>query len=92
MKNKTKDRIKNKKVSNMNYSIQLFMIEELSVRPAELLVLSAIYSFTKGDDGFYYGTQEYLAHITDVSVSSLKRILTGLIEKGYVYSYRSCYG
>ncbi len=68
----------------MNYSIHSFMIEELDLGGASLLVYAVIYSFTKGDKHCFYGSQGFLARAIGMSVSSVKRALDLLLEKKYI--------
>ena len=72
------------KSSEMSYCVYKFMTEKLGLRLKELLVFAVIYSFTTGPGGVYFGTQEYLAHSTAGSVSTVKRCLASLLKKGYI--------
>ncbi len=45
----------------MSYQIHGFMIGTLGLRNSLLSVYAAIYSFTNGDYGMYYGSRAYLA-------------------------------
>lgn len=72
------------KHGRINYCIHAFMIDELALSGGELLVFAVIYSFTKGERGLFFGTNDYLASISGVSLSTVKRALARLLEKGYV--------
>jgi len=68
----------------MTYCIHSFMIGELGLKGNELLIYAIIYSFTCGDKGLFYGTQEFLSAASGISVSSIKRKLLSLLNKGYI--------
>ena len=67
-----------------SYTIYGFMCKQLNLRGTELHVFAIIYSFTRGSVGIYYGSQTYLAQMAASSVSSVKRALSSLLEKGYI--------
>ena len=67
------------------YCVYKFM-NELGLNHKELLVYAFIYSFTKNKNGYYYGTQKYIASELDLSMRTLQRVLhrlrlEGLIER-----------
>ena len=73
------------KKKNTNYHVHDFMLE-LSLSTNELAVYAIIYSFTKGQIGVFYGSQEYLANLIGISRRTVIRIykkltLMHLIEK-----------
>ena len=68
----------------MTYCIHSFMCEELKLSGGELLVFAMIHSFTKGERGSYYGTQDYLARSGGMSVSTVKRSIASLLKKEYI--------
>ncbi len=68
----------------ISYCIHSFMCEELGLSGGELLIFAIIYSFTKGELGLYYGTQEYLARSSGLCESSVRRILSSLLSKKYI--------
>lgn len=76
---------------NINYSIKHFMTAELSLGGYELLIFAIIYSFTKGSEGCFYGTRNYLVSASGISLSSVVRALDSLVKKGCVekISYKS---
>ncbi len=67
-----------------NFMIHSFMVEELELKGTRLLIYAIIYSFTNGGDGLYYGTQDYLSDMSGISLSSVRRVLSYLTEKGYI--------
>lgn len=86
------------KNTDFSFIIYGFMTGRLGLRMNELCIFAMIYSFTCGRGGFYYGTQGYLADACGTSLSTVKRALDALIEKGYIErceidgrsGYRSC--
>lgn len=70
--------------SGMSYRIYSFMLEELRLSGSELLIFAIIYSFTDGGQGLYYGTQDFLASASGTSVSTVKRVISRLLEKKYI--------
>ena len=77
-----------KRDNDSNYCIHNFMSTELMLRGGELHIFAIIYSFTKGSYGSYFGTQEYLASCCGISISTVKRSLLKLLNKGYITECR----
>ena len=75
----------------INYSIKHFMTAELSLGGHELLIFAIIYSFTKGSENCFYGSQGYLSSASGLSVSTVARVLEKLVNRGYIekISYKS---
>lgn len=71
-------------IEAMSYCIHSFMSEKMGLGGGELLVFAIIYSFTKGEKGIFYGTQNYLSRVSGTSQSTVKRALARLLEKGYI--------
>lgn len=67
-----------------SFMIHSFMVDELELSGTRLLIYAIIYSFTVGREGLYYGTQDYLSEMGGMSLSSVKRVLSYLTEKGYI--------
>ena len=67
-----------------SFMIHSFMVDELELGGTRLLIYAIIYSFTVGREGLYYGTQDYLSEMGGMSLSSVKRVLSYLTEKGYI--------
>ncbi|MBQ8372469.1 MAG: helix-turn-helix domain-containing protein [Clostridia bacterium] len=76
--------MKNKRAINTSYVIYGFMCERLGLGGSELLVYALIYSFTRCDAEVYFGSQDFLARATGLSLSTVKRALSSLIESGLV--------
>ena len=76
--------MKNAQISNMSYSIHSFMTEAMGLGGGELLIYAIIYSFSKGEKGIFYGSQNYLAKASGLSTSTVKRAMSSLLEKGYI--------
>ena len=79
-------------MNNMSYQTKSFMWEELSLGGVELLVYSVIYSFSQGECVGYYGTQNTLGRVTGLSISTIKRVLSSLIEKGLIEKTQTAKG
>ena len=63
--------------------IHQFMIDDMGLSGAHLLVYALIYAFTNQSKGFF-GTKEYISQRTGCSQSSVKRILHILREKKFI--------
>ena len=66
--------------TNANYHVHDFMLR-LGLSQNELAVYAIIYSFTKGQIGVFYGSQEYLANLVGVSRRTIIRIYKKLYDK-----------
>lgn len=73
----------------MDYHTKRFMWKELSLGGVMLMVYSIIYSFSQGEGVGFYGSQNTLAEITGVSVSTIKRTLASLCESGLIEKTQS---
>ena len=71
-------------MTNINYQIKDFMYQRLGLSGAELNIYAIIYSFSQNDGEGYYGSQNTLALLTGKSVSTVKRALSSLLEKGLI--------
>ena len=76
--------MKSTQEQNISYCIYSFMYNELDLSGGELLVFALIYSFSRGEHGSYYGTQEYMARAVGMSESSVRRIISRLLSKKYI--------
>lgn len=72
---------------NTKYLIHDFMVSELKLSGTELITFAIIYSYSKGERGCYFGTHAYLGRIGGMSLSSVKRSLKKLLDKGYIEKY-----
>ena len=70
--------------TNASYMIHSFMLENLGLRGSELTIFAIIHSFSKGEKGLYYGTNQFLAEASGLSISTVKRALLRLLSKGYI--------
>ena len=68
---------------NTYYPIYIFMIEELGLGGSELLIYAILYAFNK-NKGIFYGSHEYLSHLSGLSMSTVKRTLKILYNKGLI--------
>ena len=66
------------------FTIQDWMVQDLKLRGADLLVFAVIYGFTQGAQGIFSGTGHYIAYITGLSRQSVVRSLDVLVSKQYV--------
>ena len=73
-----------KRYENVLMVIYDFMVTSLGLCGAELIVFAALYSFTRGDEGEYYGTRAYLSKRLGISERTLSRTLTALVQKGLI--------
>ena len=72
-------------VKRENYiQIQGFMLTDLHLSGNELLIYAIIYGFSQTGEGVFDGSREYLAEWCNASLSSIKRSLKALQEKGLI--------
>ena len=76
--------MKKEKIKNIGFQIHPFMTERLMLGGGELLVFSVIYSFTRGEEGLFFGSLEFIAINCGISVSTVKRALSSLGNMGYI--------
>lgn len=60
------------------------MVSQLELKGGELSVFALLYSFSMGEQGMFWGMQSYLARVTGISLSTVKRALASLVKKGYI--------
>lgn len=66
------------------FTVQDWMVQDLKLRGADLLVFAVIYGYTQGAQGIFNGTGHYIAYITGLSRPSVVRSLDMLVAKQYV--------
>lgn len=76
--------MKNKRTINTSYVIYGFMCERLGLGGSELLVYALIYSFSRSDAEVYFGSRDFLARATGLSLSTVARALSSLVEAGLI--------
>lgn len=81
--------MKKRKQINSSYVIHSFMYEKMNLCGSELTVFAVIHSFTKGEKGLFYGTNDFLARACGLSVSTVKRAVARLLNKGYIEEHPS---
>ena len=84
----------NKPKADFYFTVESFMYRKkedggLGLGGKNLLVFAFIHSFTRGDDGLYWGSQEFLAKYTCMSLSTAKRVIARLKEMGYIEKYET---
>ncbi len=70
------------------YHIHRFMYD-LGIRNSGLTVYAALYSFTAGETGVYYGSAEYLANSLGLNEKTVRRAYNSLFEKELIEKYTS---
>ena len=71
-------------MKNMSFQVKEFMWQRLSLGGAELLIYAIIHSFSEGEGKGFFGSQEFLARIAGVSISTVKRAIARLLESGNI--------
>lgn len=72
-------------VKNSNYIvIQGFMIKELNLKGAELIVYAIIYGFSQDGKNKYNGSREYLASWCNATERGIGKVLKKLVDKGLI--------
>ena len=64
--------------------IQGFMLTDLHLKGAELLVYATIYGFCQTEEQYFTGSLQYLAEWTNCTVRNVLNCVNGLIEKGLI--------
>lgn len=64
--------------------IQGFMLTDLHLKGAELLVYAAIYGFCQTEKQYFTGSLQYLSEWTNCTVRGVSKCITGLTEKGLI--------
>ena len=81
----------NKEVSKIEYHINSFMYK-LGIKNSALKVYAALYSFTKGEIGVYYGSKKYLASALGINEKTLYNALKELRGRGLIEDGKSIEG
>jgi DNA-binding MarR family transcriptional regulator len=79
---------KTPKKQTLNYHVHDFMTE-LGLSPNELIVYAIIYSFTKGENGVFYGSQSYIAEAAGISLRTVIRVYKKLYSLNLIEKYAS---
>lgn len=64
--------------------IQGFMLTDLHLKGAELLVYATIYGFCQAEEQYFTGSLQYLSEWTNCTVRNVLNCVNGLIEKGLI--------
>ena len=64
--------------------IQGFMLTDLHLKGAELLVYATIYGFCQTKEQYFTGSLQYLSEWTNCTVRGVSKCITGLTEKGLI--------
>ena len=64
--------------------IQGFMLTDLHLKGAELLVYATIYGFCQTEKQYFTGGLQYLSEWTNCTVRGVSKCITGLTEKGLI--------
>ena len=64
--------------------IQGFMLTDLHLKGAELLVYATIYGFCQTEEQYFTGNLKYLSEWTNCTVRGVSKCITGLTEKGLI--------
>ena len=64
--------------------IQGFMLTDLHLKGAELLVYATIYGFCQTEEQYFTGSLQYLSEWTNCTVRGVSKCITGLTEKGLI--------
>lgn len=64
--------------------IQGFMLTDLHLKGAELLVYAAIYGFCQTEEQYFTGNLKYLSEWTNCTVRNILNCITSLTEKGLI--------
>lgn len=71
---------------NSSYYIVLqgWMVQELGLKGAELLVFAIIYEFSQGGESTYQGGEKYLSYASGLPIPTVRKALKRLMEKGLI--------
>ena len=66
------------------FTIQAFMVIDLGLSGNELFIYAIIYGFSQDGESFFKGSRQYLADWCNTSISSVKRALKSLQDRGLI--------
>ena len=73
------------KIKNENfYTIQGWMVNDLKLKGNELTIYAIIYGLSQGDGQYFTGSQQYLADWTNSTTRGVRKVLSSLLEKGFL--------
>ena len=64
-----------------------WMINKLNLSGAKLQIFAIIHSYSKGKNGYFYGSQMYLARWANTCKSNVNEILKDLVKVGLIHKY-----
>lgn len=72
------------------FTIQDWMVQDLKLRGADLLVFAVVYGYTQGAQGIFNGTGNYISYLTGLNRTTVVRSLDELtaqqlIQKSIIY-------
>ena len=70
--------------SNSFVVIQGWMCNELNLKGNELLVFALIYGFSQDNESFFTGSRKYIADTFNISLPTVDKALSGLVEKNLI--------
>ncbi len=72
--------------------IEDFMLDDMDLTMPELLIYATIYGFCMAEGCMFTGRLKYLADTFHISISTVKRTLKSLTEKGYIRERKGILG
>lgn len=66
-----------------NFHIHAFILH-LGLKPSELLLYAALYSFSSNGNGTYFGTMDFFTELLNISPRQLARLMKSLSDKGLI--------
>ena len=89
-----KDKFKKKKVKIEDYvgdtdHLVLFgwMINKLKLKGASLNIFAIIHNYSKSENGYFYGSQNYCARWSNIQKPAANNILKQLVKMGLIHKY-----
>lgn len=82
-----------KKMNSDYYvTVQGWMVQRLKLQKNDLIIYAIIYGFSQDGESVYRGGDEYLAYASGLPLSTVRKILKRLMEKGLIVKSQEIVG
>jgi len=78
--------------SDYYVTVQGWMVQRLKLQKNDLIIYAIIYGFSQDGESVYRGGDEYLAYASGLSLSTVRKILKRLMEKGLIVKSQEIVG
>lgn len=78
--------------SDYYVTVQGWMVQRLKLQKNDLIIYAIIYGCSQDGESVYRGGDEYLAYASGLSLSTVRKILKRLMEKGFIVKSQEIVG